>query len=483
MLSFFYFSPVGHMNHWWSMMLQLQLGNLLMLLALWTAARLPHSWRANIFAAICCWLATYTITNGLLVFLICAFLIFISSSSWRQGLLKLIFWVSNFLAVSILYFPGLPHEAVSINFWKIVQFSLVYLGLPFGGIVDFQFTGPFSSPPDVIFNGLVGLLLCLCSATIIGRLWLKRKINSPPSLFLVGCFIFAISSALVTAMGRSEFGAAYGNSSRYVIYSSYLIYGLLHYFASVYPNNSEDQKWAPIINWGGVKNYLPYLVSALIIFCGVKTYLRGFEVYRGAHDFNARLIEVYANSKSSDEELKLFYPDPTIARQVKTKMQQLNLGVFRYRTLNKMEIPQPSNFVEGLPLPDDAFVIQHIKPKFDNMIGVDVRFITWSKKGPDVTLAWELQDGDHALIERGLISRRPIFDWGYLPISFKKQLDSSSKSYYLILSFPDFNSGNKAAGLPLYSSSPEFPAALIERKGEAATSARGTINLRLQFSD
>ena len=69
-LSAFCFSPVGHHNQWYSMHLQLTLAHLLVVAAVLAISIEPGTWRGNLLAAVACWLATYTLSGGL-VAMIC----------------------------------------------------------------------------------------------------------------------------------------------------------------------------------------------------------------------------------------------------------------------------------------------------------------------------------------------------------------------------------------------------------------------------
>ena len=78
-LSIFAFSPVGHNNHWWSMMIQLDLAHLFIVFALVTVAFHPQSRVATFLGCLSCWLATYTLTNGLFAFMTCALIVQMTS--------------------------------------------------------------------------------------------------------------------------------------------------------------------------------------------------------------------------------------------------------------------------------------------------------------------------------------------------------------------------------------------------------------------
>ena len=84
LLSLIAFSPVGHNNHWWSMMTQLTLTHLLIFYALTQVAFAPEKLSANLLAALACWLATYTLTNGLVATAVCAVIVQLSQPNWSR---------------------------------------------------------------------------------------------------------------------------------------------------------------------------------------------------------------------------------------------------------------------------------------------------------------------------------------------------------------------------------------------------------------
>ena len=106
-LSIVYFSPAGHMNHWWSMMLQLNLANLLIVYAVWRLAQDPTSWLGNILAATTGWAATYTLTNGLVAMIVLAVIAQISRPRPLAIEPTDHLWTLNLATIFILYFHGL----------------------------------------------------------------------------------------------------------------------------------------------------------------------------------------------------------------------------------------------------------------------------------------------------------------------------------------------------------------------------------------
>jgi len=163
-LAIFSFSPVGHNNHWWSMMIQLHFAHLFLAAALISIAARPSAWSCNILSSVFCWLAAYSFSSGLIAFFVAATISQYTSGNLLHLTGRTIFWITNIVAVSALYLPGVPHEGGSVHpgLVTMIWFALVYLGFPVVSLIRYPYTEQFQASEGVItmVNGMARILLC-----------------------------------------------------------------------------------------------------------------------------------------------------------------------------------------------------------------------------------------------------------------------------------------------------------------------------------
>lgn len=485
LISLVYFSPVSHMNHWWSMMLQLQLGNVFILAGLWAVSHKPGSWAATVLAAVACWIATFTITNGIIAFAICAGMV-VLGGDLRRDWRKLLFWVVNIVGMLATYLPGLPEDAGDSVFkaGDFIGFIAVYLGLPLGGLLHFEYTGPFSHPSGIALNAACGIVLACIALALLIRRRIELRAPNAAFRFLVAMAGFAILSALITAEGRSSSGAVYANSSRYVIYSSYLILGLLHYYAAMLrveeagvalagPERARrDMKVAGL----GV------LALALLGF-GFNAYRKGVDVYRGAHAFNDQLVGVYNNPSATDQEVAMIYPDPAFARHLRQMMSQYGLGPYRYQTVSSESVNGTAPFVQAVRLENSVTLRQRFRANRDGLSRIDLQFVTWQTDAPAMDVQWSLakvEGDDLRQVGKGGLNTAGIADWGVGSLRFDPLADSTGQEYELVVRAPAGALGPRLIGLPVFS---QEHALLDVQGGATAVQRPASLGIRLVYGN
>ena len=236
LISILLFSPVGHNNFWWSLMLMLNMANLLIFLSIVAVSLAPNSWASHIAAAILGWLASYTLTNGIFLFVSVALTMQLTKGPTRRIDPFAAFWLLNLVVLISVYLPGIAaeaHGAPSVT--DLVVFTMAYLGTPVAGLAWYPYRSLFDVPTTIWWPSLCGagilFLMCRC-------LWRVRKSlpdRSAAVLVLLLCSLFGMLSALVTAWGRAAFdesGVASANSSRYSIFGVYVTFGLIYFLAA-----------------------------------------------------------------------------------------------------------------------------------------------------------------------------------------------------------------------------------------------------------
>lgn len=336
-LAIFSFSPVGHNNHWWSFMIPLHFAHLFLAAALLFIAVRPSAGLYNVLSSAFCWLAAYSLSNGLIAFFVAAAISqYASREPWRLTR-RTIFWIANIVTVLAFYLPGVPHEGGSVHPGPVtmIWFVFVYLGFPLVSLIRYPFTAQFEVPVGVItpVNGMAGILLCALAAWLAWTLRDEIRERTASALCFIGFVLFALGSALLTAWGRAafdSFGVANANSSRYVLFSSYLIYGILYLLMSKRAREALE----------------PYQVrlaaAALVCFIALagNAYAKSINVYRQAHEFNKTLIAAYAAKHSSDD--GSIYPNPQVVAELKDALRRLAIGPYYGST------PQASDALQEL---------------------------------------------------------------------------------------------------------------------------------------
>lgn len=485
LISLVYFSPASHMNHWWSMMLQLQLGNVFILAALWAVSHKPGSWAATVLATIACWIATFTITNGIIAFAICAGMVVLGGDlrhDWR----KLLFWIVNIVGMLEAYLPGLPEDAGDsvLKAADFLGFVAVYLGLPLGGLLRFEYTGPFSHPSGIALNAACGIALACIALVLLIRRRVELRAPNAAFRFLVAMAGFAILSALITAEGRSSSGAVYANSSRYVIYSSYLILGLLHYYAATLRNGGAHLALAGPERARGDMKVAGFGVLALVLLgFGFNAYRKGVDVYRGAHAFNDQLVAVYNNPTATDQEVAMIYPDPAFARHLREIMSLYGLGPYRYQTVSSESVNGTAPFVQAVRLENSATVRQRFRASRDDLSRIDLQFVTWRTDAPAVQVQWSLsrvEAGGLKETGKGVLDAAGIADWGVGSLRFAPLADSAGQEFELVVRAPPGALGARLIGLPVFS---QQHAVLDVRGGVTAVQRPASLGIRLVYGN
>ncbi|MGD1809279.1 hypothetical protein ACP6PL_28130 [Dapis sp. BLCC M126] len=192
-----------------------------------------------------CIISTFSYSNGMIAWVIILPVLTLVSAKSRSDLLKqkwLFFsWIAVFVTNIIIYFYDYrkPEVSPSIipafqNPEQTLQFFLGFLGSPLGS--GYQISPLISS---VFIGGLeIGIFLCLCLyliKNIQDYSLLKRMIG----WIMIG--FYSIVSALITSIGRVEFGIETALSSKYTTFSIYLIVVIIHLLPIVFSHISSQK--------------------------------------------------------------------------------------------------------------------------------------------------------------------------------------------------------------------------------------------------
>ena len=156
-----------------------------------------------------CWLATYTVTYGLVAFVACAVVAQVFSPTPQRMHRLTLFWAANIALVLAVYVPGLPdiHRGLpSPGRWLV--FTLAYIGSPAAGLIWFPFDSQFDLPHATsvtVRNAVAGFILVAMLATK-GYSLIRARERSPAARAFSAFALFALGSAVLTGVGRAQFG-------------------------------------------------------------------------------------------------------------------------------------------------------------------------------------------------------------------------------------------------------------------------------------
>ena len=288
LLSIVSFSPAAHNNHWWSMLIQFDMGHLFIVTAFALVAWREHQWRDHVLAALVCWLATYTVAYGLVAFVACAVVAQVFSPTPRRLHRLTLFWAANIALVLVVYVPGLPdvHQGLPLpGRWLI--FTLAYIGSPAASLIWFPFDSQFDLPHATsvtVRNAVAGFILVAMLATK-GYSLIRARERSPAARAFAAFALFALGSAVLTGVGRAQFGeygVANANASRFVLFGSVRAVRLPVRGARVAVSRSAIDSHSNV-------RILPALAALLLLGCVTATYARSWKVYGQARHFDQLL--------------------------------------------------------------------------------------------------------------------------------------------------------------------------------------------------
>jgi hypothetical protein len=328
LLSVISFSPAGHNNHWWSFMIQLDLTHLLVAAALLTVCFGPRSWANNILAAILCWLATYTLTNGLVAFAVAALLVQFTSSNIRRFDRFTAFWCANIAAVLAVYLPHLNESGGALRPLSQLEFSLAYLGSPLASLLIFPYRDMFEIPSVTLRNALVGSAVLAVSVCVAFLLRDQIRRARPAPLLFLGFSLFALGSAILTSWGRANFdayGVANANASRYTIFGAYALYALIYAAAAELPMSDVPGRLASVIAGFRVRR-LALCACGIFLLLATLSYWHSRVIYANAHYFNRILAAAFLRDDAAS--LKFVYPNIEAVQEMKGTLRRLGIGPY-----------------------------------------------------------------------------------------------------------------------------------------------------------
>jgi hypothetical protein len=455
------------------MMLQLNLTNLFIVAAFWVLACRPSSPYAHVAAAASGWAATYTLTNGLVAMIALALVAHLTGSRLRVFGRRDVFWTTNLIVVAATYFPGLPPQPGGRpGPIDLARFTFIYLGAPVGDLIHYPFHGIFDVPTMTWLNGIVGFALAVLAVFVCLSARHRLRAGDPAAAILVGFTLFAFGSAVLTAWGRAKFdafGVADANSSRYTVYSSFLVYGLIVFGAATVARpgwrltGHARSRYTKRATFAAVC----ILVVAALGFSAV-AYGRGVRVYRDAHHWNAELAQAYSLDSGARKLDRIIYPNPEVSEEIKSDLMRLHLGPYRFVRETAVEaaaVTGDSVYRGAVALKPGAPLSVRFRATDDGLDALGVTVVTWGQHSSG-SLTWSLDRIAHQVsrhVTGGVLDLTNVNDWQTvrLPVGYV----SSSRNSTFVLTVGASAPFSPSLGVPIYSESRGTPAASLTIAG------------------
>jgi hypothetical protein len=220
------FSPLNHDNFLWGFQIGFLLPLACVTACIWVATWVRHPLNF-VFSVILCTICTFSIASGLTSWLLTTPLLMLAQVQSTSSRKWWTIWLLAFFFEVLVYFWGYEKPANHPSLWSPLshpmpafEFVLAFLGNPF--------TFGTNLPPlplGVGMGGLLVLILLMCAV----YLWRNRHDRTLigqclPWLMLA---MVAVSSAVLTMIGRLGFGPAQVRASRYITFAVMLPIALL----------------------------------------------------------------------------------------------------------------------------------------------------------------------------------------------------------------------------------------------------------------
>ncbi|WP_212758113.1 hypothetical protein [Usitatibacter palustris] len=460
------FSPVGHHNHWWSMMLPLTLANLLMVGAIALLAPHAASWKRNVAAAACAWLATYTLTNGLFVFLVAAMVMQASAVPWRKPGRWAVFWILNLILALALYMPGLPKEPAtgSRGIIELTGFVVAYIGSPLAHLIYFPFKELFRSSNTLIWAAAIGGVVLLVTADALKSGWAGMRRREPAAMVLYLFVGIGLVSAAATAWGRVAFdahGIGYSIASRYAIFASFPLFGVLYYYAATGAPGSYLRRGLSLLHLGP-----RFAACALVVFMGISinSYYRGVHIYREANLLDQQLANAFNPEGVPTADDAIVYPDGPAVQALRDKLKKYKLGPYRFARVLNAKLGS-ATLANAEAITADRIVTQEFRTTHAGLSVLSFQVVTWGKVPTTYTVAWKLR-GKNASgwtdLDRGTLNAGELRDWSNVQLSLAAPTAPEYREF--ALDFTAQPGGDTAApiGIPLFVPQATLPKSLLQ---------------------
>jgi hypothetical protein len=220
------FNPLSHDNFLWGFQIGFLLPLACVTACIWVATYVRHPLNF-VFSIILCTICTFSIASGLNSWVLTTPLLMLAQARSTSSKKWWAIWILAFLFELLVYFGGYEKPTNHPSMWSplshpipATEFVLAFLGNPF--------TFGTNLPPLPLGVGMGGLLVVVLLICAV-YLWNKRTdrnllAQGLPWLMLA---MVAVSTAILTMIGRLGFGPSQVRASRYIAFAAMLPIALL----------------------------------------------------------------------------------------------------------------------------------------------------------------------------------------------------------------------------------------------------------------
>jgi hypothetical protein len=207
-------------------------------------------------------------------------------------------------------------------------------------------------------NAVAGFILLTMLATKAYSLVRARE-RSPAARAFSAFAVFALGSAMLTGLGRAQFGedgVANANASRFVLFGSYALYACLYDAARVAVSRSAIDSHSQV-------RVLPTVAALLLVGFATVTYASSWKVYGQARHFDKLLETAYAAGPNKSPFDHLIFPVSEAIPGYKATLRRLRVGPYRDapddRALQRLARTKLSDEfgISGLRAGDDGLIL------------------------------------------------------------------------------------------------------------------------------
>jgi len=302
------FSPLGFQNFLWGFQIGFLLPIACVTACIWIATYVRHPFNF-VFAILLCTVCTFSIASGLMSWLVTTPLLLLAQARSNSHSARKWWgiWVCAFLFEVCAYFYGYEEAVRHPPVWAPIRYPisaseyvLVFLGSPF----TFG-TNLAPLPLGIRMGGVLVLLLLVCAYYI----WRKRSDRdllgeALPWLMLA---VVALSSAVLTMIGRLGFGATQARVSRYITLAVLLPIALLGVIPIVRSHwaRSFSARGQLMTRVACFVLLIPFLVTAVPSFL---SHLPAWPAIRQARLYGKALVSFINVVPEREELLKYVFP-------------------------------------------------------------------------------------------------------------------------------------------------------------------------------
>ena len=274
-VSFLFFTPMQFENIFMGWQIQYYLAVLGVVTSIYFLSYADKVAGFNfLMAMICATVASFSVINGLLIWIIGFLIILVKDANKKPLLLA---WIIAGVGTNLIYFYGWSKP----SYHPKIGFDIVYFFVSIGSPLSWGKTSSL----------YIGAILLFIYMIVI--VFLVKYRRTKDNVIWICLIAFSVLTSVMLTLGRSGFGVDQALSSRYIIYT---LLGIIGVYAILINTIKKDKKY----------KYVCVVIMALLMIGMFFNYARGIDIEASLH--NDRIItadNLYNYRNVSDDRLKL----------------------------------------------------------------------------------------------------------------------------------------------------------------------------------